>query len=432
MWHLLSKLQKNLVWAIPVSMLIGLVYGFLFNALPLKQFIIPITFIMVYPMMVTLNINHMFKGKDLKLQVTTQVINFIIIPMIVLLIGKLFLSGADEKFGLWAVGLFLIGVLPTSGMTISWTGFAKGNKEAAIKMVVFGLIIGALAAPIYTNIFMGTTIEVNMLHMFKQIAIFVFLPLFAGLLTQYLGVKKWGQKQWNQRVKPKFPPFSALGVILIAFLAMSLKAKNIIANPGDIISILIPLILFYFVSYLFLTILGKLFFKREDAIAMVFGVVMRDLSIALAIAMTAFGKQGMTIALLISLAYIIQIQSAAWYVKFADFLFGQPKEDYLPSPASEKIAETSTREVEESMAVTILKILFATDMSQTAKHAVKYACSIGNKYNAQVHVIHVVPNIIDEFASQAGIDLASHMDDTKKQAYNKEQIAQAKAPFKNE
>ena len=156
MWHLLSKLQKNLVWAIPVSMLIGLVYGFLFNALPLKQFIIPITFIMVYPMMVTLNINHMFKGKDLKLQVSTQVINFIIIPVIVLLIGKLFLSGADEKFGLWAVGLFLIGVLPTSGMTISWTGFAKGNKEAAIKMVVFGLIIGALAAPIYTKIFMGT------------------------------------------------------------------------------------------------------------------------------------------------------------------------------------------------------------------------------------------------------------------------------------
>ena len=427
MWHFLSKLQKNLVWAIPVSMLLGLVYGFLFNALPLKQFIIPITFIMVYPMMVTLNINHMFKGKDLKLQVSTQVINFIIIPMIVLLIGKLFLSGADEKFGLWAVGLFLIGVLPTSGMTISWTGFAKGNKEAAIKMVVFGLIIGALAAPIYTKIFMGTTIEVNMLHMFKQIAIFVFLPLFAGLLTQYLGVKKWGQKQWNQRVKPKFPPFSALGVILIAFLAMSLKAKNIIANPEDIISILIPLIVFYFVSYLFLTIFGKLFFKREDAIAMVFGVVMRDLSIALAIAMTAFGKQGMTIALLISLAYIIQIQSAAWYVKFADFLFGQSKEDYLPSPASEKIAETSTGEVEESMAVTISKILFATDMSQTAKHAVKYACSIGNKYNAQVDVIHVVPNIIDEFASQAGVDLASHMDDTKKQAYNKEQIARAKS-----
>jgi arsenite transporter len=333
MWQLLSKLQKNLVWAIPISMLIGLVYGYFFDATPLKQFIIPITFIMVYPMMVTLNMGNMFQGKDFKLQATTQIVNFVIIPFLVLLIGKLLLNGPDEKFGLWAVGLFLIGVLPTSGMTISWTGFAKGNKEAAIKMVVFGLIIGAIAAPVYTKIFMGTTIEVNMLHMFKQIAIFVFLPLFAGLLTQYRGMKKWGKKQWNQQMKPKFPPFSALGVILIAFLAMSLKAKNIIANPQDIVLILVPLVVFYAISYLLLTILGRLFFKREDAIAMVFGVVMRDLSIALAIAMTAFGKQGMTIALLISLAYIIQIQSAAWYVKFADFLFGPKTKNSLTGPA---------------------------------------------------------------------------------------------------
>ena len=63
-------------------------------------------------------------------------------------------------------------------------------------------------------------------------------------------------------------------------------------------------------------------FPRGDAIAMVFGVVMRDLSIALAIAMTAFGKQGLTIALLIALAYVIQIQSAAWYVRFVEKIFG--------------------------------------------------------------------------------------------------------------
>ena len=126
--------------------------------------------------------------------------------------------------------------------------------------------------------------------------------------------------------KPKFPPFSALGVTMIAFTAMSLKAKNIIANPSDIVAILIPLVVFYVLSYVMLSIIGKLFFKREDAIAMVFGVVMRDLSIALAIAMTAFKEQGMTIALLIALAYVIQIQSAAWYIKLVPFIFGSAEE----------------------------------------------------------------------------------------------------------
>ena len=64
---------------------------------------------------------------------------------------------------------------------------------------------------------------------------------------------------------------------------MSLKAKSIIANPADILTILVPLVVFYLVTYGLLSIVGRVFFKREDAIAIVFGVVMRDLSIALAI-----------------------------------------------------------------------------------------------------------------------------------------------------
>lgn len=424
----LTYIQKNLVWTIPVSMAAGLIFGCLFDATALKQFIIPVTFVMVYPMMVTLNVKTIFKGRDLKLQTATQVINFVLVPLLAFIIGRLLLSGQDPKYGLWAVGLFLIGVLPTSGMTISWTGFAKGSKEAAIKMVVFGLVIGSLAAPVYTKVFMGTTIEVHMLHMFKQIAIFVFLPLVMGLLTQAYGMKKFGIKAWNERIKPKFPPFSALGVVLIAFLAISLKAKHIIANPGDILIILIPLFIFYLISYILLTIAGRLLFNREDAIAMVFGVVMRDLSIALAIAMTAFGKEGLTIALLISLAYIIQIQSAAWYVRFVNVMFGPPK-----PAAPEKMQPDNTENgqlqdpgIPGSVIVDIKKILFATDLSLTARHAVKYACSIGNQFNANVYAVHVVPDILDEYASGAGVNLLEKMDKKERETLNRDNIEAAK------
>jgi predicted Na+-dependent transporter len=51
---------------------------------------------------------------------------------------------------------------------------------------------------------------------------------------------------------------------------------------------------------------------------------MRNLSIALALAMSAFGSIGTDAALVISLAYIIQVQSAAWYVRFTDRIFGPP------------------------------------------------------------------------------------------------------------
>ena len=56
MWKYLIKINKNLVYAIPTFMIAGFIFGV--TASPqlvksLKTLIIPLTFLMVYPMMVT-------------------------------------------------------------------------------------------------------------------------------------------------------------------------------------------------------------------------------------------------------------------------------------------------------------------------------------------------------------------------------------------
>lgn len=58
-----------------------------------------------------------------------------------------------------------------------------------------------------------------------------------------------------------------------------------------------------------------------------YGTVMRNLSIARAIAINAFGTQGANAALVIDISDIIQEQSAAWYVKFTDTISGPPPEE---------------------------------------------------------------------------------------------------------
>jgi hypothetical protein len=50
----------------------------------------------------------------------------------------------------------------------------------------------------------------------------------------------------------------------------------------------------------------------------------RNHSIALAVAINAFGAADAGAALVICLAYIIQVQSAAWYVRFTPRIFGAP------------------------------------------------------------------------------------------------------------
>ncbi len=107
---------------------------------------------------------------------------------------------------------------------------------------------------------------------------------------------------------------------------MALKAKTILNDPLVLFDIFIPLLLLYICNFVLSTVIGKLFFKRGDAIALLYGSVMRNLSIALAIAMTAFGKEGADVALVISLGYVIQVQMGAWVVKFTDQIYGKAGE----------------------------------------------------------------------------------------------------------
>lgn len=328
MWKFLGFIQKNLVWSVPICMIAGILVGAVINPAPLKVLIIPLTFLMVYPMMVNLQIQEVLSGGDTKVQAVTQLINFAIVPFFAFGMGQLFF--ADQP--LVALGLLLASLLPTSGMTISWTGFAKGNVSAAIKMTVVGLILGSVATPFYAKGLMGAVVEIPLADIFRQIIIIVFLPMLLGLATRAVLIRTVGADKYHKNLKQKFPAFSTLGVLGVVFVAMALKAKDIIGNPMILLSFLLPLAILYAGNFLLSTIIGKLFFNRGDAIALVYGTVMRNLSIALAIAMTSFGKeQGSEIALIIAMAYIIQVQAAAWYVRFTDRIFG-PISQKSPTP----------------------------------------------------------------------------------------------------
>jgi len=319
MWALLTKLNKNLLLAIPSMMLAGFAFGVSVEAGFLKGLIIPFTFLMVYPMMVTLKLKKVLEGGDGKAQLLTQLINFAIIPFVAYGLGRFFFS--DQPY--MALGLLLAALVPTSGMTISWTGFAKGNLEAAVKMTVVGLILGSLATPFYVQWLLGANVTVDTPAVMKQIAFIVFLPMLAGFATQQWLIRRYTQKVFQGKWAPRFPGLSTIGVLGIVFIAIALKARSILAAPESLLHILIPLILLYGINYLLSTIVGKLFLSRGDAIALVYGTVMRNLSIALAVAMNAFGTAGSDAALVIALAYVIQVQSAAWYVKITDRVFGE-------------------------------------------------------------------------------------------------------------
>lgn len=322
MWKFLLSINKKLFWAIPVMMSLGFLFGKSVNqetVKSLKTLIMPLTFLMVYPMMVTLNIQHLKEGiKNVKLQVLTQAINFGIVPFLAYGLGRYFFS--DNNY--MALGLLLASLLPTSGMTISWTGFAKGNMGAAINMTVIGLTLGSLATPFYVKMLMGARVDMDMVMVVRQIGYIVFIPMALGYLTRSWFLKRYGQQEFKKTWAPRFPSLSTVGVLGIVFVAIALKAQQLSQDPAVLWQILQPLLVLYGANFFISTVVGRLLFSRGDAIALVYGTVMRNLSIALALAINAFGAPGADTALVIAVSYIIQVQAAAWYVKLTDLFFG--------------------------------------------------------------------------------------------------------------
>ncbi|WDC84433.1 hypothetical protein PL321_01020 [Caloramator sp. mosi_1] len=92
-----------------------------------------------------------------------------------------------------------------------------------------------------------------------------------------------------------------------------MKSKVIISKPDLILWSLVVLTVFYLINYIVSTLVGKIFLNREDAIALVYSTVMRNLSLALGIAASSFGSKA---ALIVTLAFILQVQSASWFGKY--------------------------------------------------------------------------------------------------------------------
>ncbi|MFH1461822.1 MAG: bile acid:sodium symporter [bacterium] len=301
---MLRFLSQKLSWSMPIVMLIGLIYGYYYPTDFLKILVLPFTLLMVYPIMVNLQVKKLLKIKNFKLHIFTQFINFAVIPAIAFLLGKYFFAEQPILF----LGLLLIALLPTSGMTISWTGFANGNITAAVIMTVIGLLLGSLLAPFYIKFLLGTSIEIPILNIFKQVFFIIFLPLILGQITRFILIKKFGQKKYDENLKYKFPVISSFGGLGVVFVAIALRSKVIFSSPALVGKIFTSVVLLYVFSFIVTFFISKKFFEKRDCVAVVYGSVMRNLTVALAIVMMAFGPNAADAALVISVALIVQVQ----------------------------------------------------------------------------------------------------------------------------
>jgi ACR3 family arsenite transporter len=318
MWSVLKLIRGHLGWAITATMLLGMAWGWFLPAGGLKPLILPLTIVMILPMMVGMNGKALFGACTWRLAIGVQLVNFVAMPAVGWLLGRAFFPEQP----MLALGLLLMALIPTSGMTVSWTGFAKGNLAGATKMMVVSLLLAAVLTPLYTQALMGRAVDVPLLEMFGKIGMLIVVPLILGQAARAVLLKRMGQQGFMQRIKPRLPLLSTVGLLGIVFVAMALKARSVLSDPVAILGLLPAILLFYVASFGLSTLLARLTLGWEDGVAMVYSVGVRNLSVALALVMTAFGAEGAAGALIIAVALIVQVQAAAGYLKLAPRLLG--------------------------------------------------------------------------------------------------------------
>jgi ACR3 family arsenite efflux pump ArsB len=310
----LTGIKENLIYVVIASLTVGLAFGQV--ATPdtksiVKAAVVPVLFLMIYPMMINIDLREVLNVRGHAGPVgLSLLLNFGLAPLLAVGLSEAFFAGSVE----YAVGLYFIALLPTSGMTAAWTGLADGDLEAALVAMAVNLLVAVAVLPAYLSVLVPASVSFDPGRLYIQLAQVVIVPMVAGNLTRRLLLRRYGKEGFN-RLEPTFGGLSSLGVMLIVFVAMTMRSGQILADPLTSASTVLPLVAFYAVILGAGSLLGRLLLGTEQGIALVYATSMRNLSIAIAVVVAADAVPSAAV-LPIALAYVIQPPLGAAYMHY--------------------------------------------------------------------------------------------------------------------
>jgi ACR3 family arsenite efflux pump ArsB len=317
----LTGIKENLIYVVIASLTVGLAFGQVTTPgvkSLMKAAVVPVLFLMIYPMMINIDLREVLNVRGHAGPVgLSLLLNFGLAPLLAVGLSQVFFGGSVE----YAVGLYFIALIPTSGMTAAWTGLADGDLEAALVAMAVNLLVAVAVLPAYLSVLVPASVSFDPGRLYLQLGQVVIVPMVAGNLTRRLLLRRYG-KEGFKRLKPTFGGLSSLGVMLIVFIAMTMRSSQILADPLTSASTVLPLVAFYAVILGAGSLLGRFLLSTEQGIALVYATSMRNLSIAVAVVVAADAVPSGAV-LPIALAYVIQPPLGAVYMHYRRDVVGE-------------------------------------------------------------------------------------------------------------
>lgn len=272
-------------------------------------------FMMMYPAMANIKFEDMGKAaKSPKQLLIVMFFNYAIAPFFMLLLAKIFLRSDIDLY----TGLVLYGLAPCIAMVIVFTYLSGGNGPLAIILVAVNSIIQMLLIPVYAKLLLGE-IQFDVWLVGESVLLYLGIPLLAGMLTRFLGVKRFGE-EWFHKLKFYLDTLSIVGLLFTLIVMFALKGDLILEKPVFIVRLAVPMTIFFWTMFVIVYLTAwKLNINYKDAVAVGFNSTGRDFEIAIAIAITAFNP---TVALATVIGPLIEVPVMlvlVWFAKKTEF-----------------------------------------------------------------------------------------------------------------
>lgn len=275
----LGIFERWLTGWVALAIIAGLALGNLvpniFSALAALQYasvnfiVAALIWAMIYPMMIAVDLGSLRTiGSRPKGLILTLVVNWLIKPFTMAALAVLFfkvifadlIPAADAEQ--YIAGLILLGAAPCTAMVFVWSQMTRGDAAYTLVQVSLNDIVMVFAfAPIVALLLGVTSIAVPWETLLLSVALYVVVPLLAGVLTRHtLLAARNGDDGRVSQFTARLKPLSIAGLLLTVVLLFGFQAETISGRPLLIALIAVPIIA---QSYgIFVLTYGAAFFWR--------------------------------------------------------------------------------------------------------------------------------------------------------------------------
>ena len=263
-----------------------------------EYLIMPSLMAMLFLVFIQIPIKDITKSfKNMKFTLTSICINFIWTPILVFILGRVFLGNNSDLL----IGFVMLMVTPCTDWYLIFTGIAKGNVALGASILPLNLILQLILLPVYVFLIGQSSVQIDVLNLLKGVIVSLIIPLFGALIYRKLSISKKGIDYFEKNIVSKACDYQGYFLNIAIVFMFASQGKILLKNPQILLQLLIPVLLFFIINLIVGQFVGrKLNLSHEDNVALNLTTLARNSPIALAIAVATFPNKP-----LISLALII-------------------------------------------------------------------------------------------------------------------------------